>query len=385
MATKAQSHPTLEDARELLEWQPPLGVLSVYLRIDPADRSGAWRTELRNGLAEALQSADTAEHEIRVALRATAARVAERFSEEQLHSLPRGEVGFIEIARETAAERWWSTHLAPRSPSSVYLAGRPVLVPFLRLAVRSSPRGVALVSAERMRLLQWEPGHLEEVNSWELTLLSGDWRERKAPVSPDPARAQGASAAGRDQFGERLSENRHRFIKECGRLSSQISVEREWKEIIAFSPPQYVDYFRAGFHSTPSELVFGGEVDLIAEPAGQLLEIVEEAVQRRDAEQDRRLVERALEEARGGARGVARAGETLAALEESRVEHLIVDDARGSPLPVIGVGVAEDGERAGLEPLVRRALATAARVTPVSGDAADLLTPTDGVAALLRY
>lgn len=77
------------------------------------------------------------------------------------------------------------------------------------------------------------------------------------------------------------------------------------------------------------------------------MELVEPAVERRDAEQDRRLVERALDETQGGAHGVAGAEETLAALEEGRVEHLIVDDARGSPLPVMGVGVAEDGKRAG--------------------------------------
>jgi hypothetical protein len=385
MASQAQSHPSLEDARELLEWCPRLGVLSVFLRIDPADRSGAWRTELRNGLADVLQSAETAEREMRVGLRATADRVTERFGEQELAPLPRGEVGFVEIAREPAGERWWSTHLAPQSPPSVYLAGRPVLVPFLRLAARSRPRGIALVSAERVRLLQWEPGHLEELHGWELTLTSGDWRERKAPRSPDPARAQGVSAAGRDQFGERLTENRHRFLGECSHLVSQIAVDREWREVIAFSSPQYADHFREGFHSTSPELVLGGEVDLIAEPPGQFLDLVEKAVERRDAEQDRRLVEWALEETRAGAHGVAGAEETLAALEEARVEHLLVDDTRGSPPPIIGVGVAEDGERAGSEPLVRRALATGARITPVSGNAADLLAPADGVAALLRY
>jgi hypothetical protein len=385
MALQAQSHPSLEDARELLEWCPRLGILSVYLRIDPADRSGAWRTELRNGLAQASQSAETAEHEMRVALRSTADRVAERFSEQELAPLPRGEVGFVEIAREPAGERWWLTHLAPQSAASVYLAGRPVLVPFLRLAARSRPRGVALVSAERVRLLQWEPGHLEELHSRELNLLSGDWRERKAAKSPDPARAQGVSAAGRDQFGERLTEHRHRFLKECGHLVSQTGVDRQWAEVIGFSPPQYVDRFREAFHSASPELVLGGEVDLIAESVGQILDVVEEAVARRDAEQDRQLVERALEETRAGAHGVAGAEGTLAALEEARVEHLIVDDVRGGPPPVIGVGVEEDGEWAGAEPLVRRALATGARITPVSGDAADLLAPTDGVAALLRY
>jgi hypothetical protein len=385
VASRAQSHPTLEDARELLEWQPPLGVASVYLRIDPADRSGAWRTELRNGLAEVLHDADAAEHETRVAIRAAADRVAEHFGDQERHSLPRGEVGFVEIAAEPARERWWPSHLAPRSAASVYLAGRPVLVPFLRLAARCGPRGIALVSGERVRLLEWEPGHLEELHSWELSLLSGDWRERKAAKSPDPARAQGVSAAGRDQYAERLTENRHRFLRECGRLAARIAGDRGWGEVIAFSSPQHVDYFRGAFDTAAPDLAVGAEVDLIAESAGRLLELVEEAIERREAEQDLLLVERALAETKGGAHGVAGAQETLAVLEEGRVEHLVVDDARGGPPPVLGIGAEEDRERAGSEALVRRALATGAKITPVSGDAAELLAPVDGVAALLRY
>ena len=82
MTSRAQSHPSLDDARELLEWEPPLGVLSVYVRIDPADRRGGWRTALRNGLADAVIRAQPAEHEARVALRSTADRIARRFGDQ---------------------------------------------------------------------------------------------------------------------------------------------------------------------------------------------------------------------------------------------------------------------------------------------------------------
>lgn len=51
-----------------------------------------------------------------------------------------------------------------------------------------------------------------------------------------------------------------------------------------------------GAQARRPDLALGGEADLIAESVGQLLELVEEAVERRDAEHDRRLVERALEE-----------------------------------------------------------------------------------------
>ncbi|HVQ57269.1 MAG TPA: hypothetical protein VMS60_00020 [Solirubrobacterales bacterium] len=346
MAPRAQSHPSLDDARDLLEWQPPLGVLSVYVRIDPADRRGGWRTALRNGLADAVRE-KPADHEARVALRSTADRIARRFGDQELSSLPRGELGFVEVGREPGRERWWSTHLAPCEAANVYLEERPVLVPFLRLAARCRPRGIALVSAERVRLQQWEPGHLEELKSWEMAALPSD------------------EGREHERNEERLAENRHRFLCECGRLSAKIAADRSWRDVIAFSAPQCVEHFRRGFPDASPELVRGGDVDLIAEPAGRFLQLVETAVERRDAELERRLVDRALEETRGGAHAVAGAQEAAAALEQGRVEHLIVDDAT--------------------EPLIRRALSTGARITPVSGAAAEGLAPAEGVAALLRY
>src|SRR4051794_11684615 len=52
-----QVSPEPVDIQELLSFAPPLGVLSVYVDLDPGDRGEAWRIELRNGLAEARDSA----------------------------------------------------------------------------------------------------------------------------------------------------------------------------------------------------------------------------------------------------------------------------------------------------------------------------------------
>lgn len=244
---------------------------------------------------------------------------------------------------------------------------------FHRAARGGAPRGVALVSAERVRLFQWAPGELERLESWEITLTSLDWRERKAPRSADTARAQGVSAAGRDQFDERLAENRGRFLGECRRLAARIASERGWPEIVVFGAPPHVAAFRGGSRSRTG-LAVGGEADLISTPPGELEAIVVEAIERLEGERDRRRVEGALEEARGGTRGSAGAQETLAALEEGRVEHLFVDVAR-----------APSAEGVGTETLVRRALTSGARVTTVSGEGAALLEPVEGVASSLRY
>lgn len=360
------SEPTLDDVKRLLEWSPPLGVISVYLRVEPGDRAAGWRTELRNELAHVREQNQASGHDAEQALRATAERIGERFENGDRPPPGRGELGFVEVARKPAREHWWTTQVAPAVTAVTHRQAGPLIAPLIPLVESGGRRGIAVLSAERARLLDWSPGHLEETHDWELTLTSGDWRERKAARVADPATSQGVTAAGHDQFEDRLAENRQRFIAECGRLAAQSAAEHDWHQLIVFGGGPQVERFREAFGSTP-ELQVGGDAGLISTPRGKLEEVIEDAIARLDAERERQLVERILGEVRGGTHGSAGPQETLEALDQGRVDHLVV--------------------AAGLEPedLVRRALATGAKVTAVSGEAAELLEPAGGVASLLRY
>lgn len=382
----ASGRPGLEDARRLAEWQPPLGVLSVYLRLDPGDRGGGWRTELRNGLSAVLDATEGCDHDTRAALRATADRVFERFANHE-RGLPRGEIGFAEVAEGGGAEHWWETHLPPDGAASACFAGGPVVAPLLNLAGRDAARGVALVSAERVRSLEWTPGHLEELERWELSVFIRDWRERKAQRVPNPARSQAVSSSGRERFGDRLADNRHRFLGECRALAERQGSERGWPELLAFGQRRHLEDFLEGSDSSPVPFVAAAETDLISAPDGQLVGRVGDAVEGLAAERERELAERALGEAQGGMRGTAGPQETLAALQEGRVGHLVLDGARAAAAcsePLLPAERAEGGA-IGTEPMVRRALGAGADATAVFGEAAELLAPHDGVAALLRY
>jgi len=81
------------------------------------------------------------------------------------------------------------------------------------------------------------------------------------------------------------------------------------------------------------------------------------------------LVRRALEEARGGSRGATGRQEVGEAVEEGRVERLVID---------AGLGAAA-------ESLIRGALKVSAKITVVHGPAAEALGEAEGVAAILRY
>jgi hypothetical protein len=384
------SSPTFADARELLDWRPPLGVVSVYLEIDPADRGGGWRTALRNGLDYLVAATSDRDHRARVALRDCAGRVPERFAEADHHNLGRGQVGFVEVADRDGEERWWRTRQPPLCPACAYLSSAPVLAPLVALAGRAAPRGAVILSAERVRLFERTPRRLEELHDWELSIFSGDWRERKAPAEA-PEHSRGISASGHDQFAERLEHNRRRFLHECGGLVRAAARERGWSEVIAFGTPPEVEHFGDGIPASEApSLVAGPAVDLVSEPTTVVREQVERAFADLDAERDRRLVERALEESRPGGRGTAGIEETAAALGMARVERLVLAGGLapldppcedGWPDPSGG----EDDQGTGSESLVRRALGSGAAVTVVDDGAAELLEPFDGVAALLRY
>lgn len=392
-ATGNMAHPTLEDVRRLGSWRPARGVVSVYLRFDPADRGGGWRTELRNGLAVVLDEADRLDHEMRSAVQATGERLLERFDDRDHRGLPRGEIGFVEVAQTPAEEHWWPTRF-PLHTSGTALRDTPAIAPLFSLIEMGRPRGVALVSAERVRLLEWAPGSLEELESWELAVFSRDWRERKARGVSDPARSRGVSASGHDQFGERLNENRHRFLGECRVLAAQAAAGREWPEILAFGPSPHLTSFSEGGAPAGPAVEPAGDGDLVPIPLGQLEAPIAKAAYRIIDERDHRLVERIVEEARGHTHGALGLQETLSALGEGRVDHLVLaarhlvlepDQARARTRVADGDPRSQTAPSVDCELLVRRALDSGASISAVSDAAAELIDAAEGVAALLRY
>jgi hypothetical protein len=364
------AHPTLEDARELSDWKPPLGVISVFLGFDPADRGGAWRTELRNGLDCVLEAAKEAEHERRVALRATAKRLTERFEDGDLRPPPRGEAGFVEVAEKGGAEHWWGTGAAPAAPACVELGEGAVLAPLVDLACRGDAEGVVILSAERVRLLRFAEGALEELEDWELNITSGDWRERKSQSGPTAGGAQSGGASGHDQYGERLDHNRHRFLDETGHLAAKALEARGVRRLLVFGPGGDLEHFEHGIKNAPAvDYSVAGETDLISTPTGQLIDTVAAAVENASAQRETETVGATLEEARGGSRGATGRQEIGEALAEGRVEHLVFE---------AGIDPAED--------LVRGALAGNSKITVVHGEElAGMLSEAEGVAAILRY
>lgn len=375
----------------LLRWTPRHGVISVYLDIDPADRGEGWRIALRNATADIVgESRENGDHEQRAAVAATVERIRARFPEESPHHEGRSHAGFVEVAEKKGDERWYAFDVALRG-TEVAHNRRPYLRPLLSLIDDGAPRGVVVISAERVRLFGWALGRLEETDSWDLTLLSGDWRERKAQGMSDPARGQAVSASGRDQYGERLDANRQRFMREVAGRVREHWARRDWLEVIGFGDKEWAREFAEGI-GNGEQFHHVSDHDLISQKAGEIGARVAEAVEGLNRSRELRLVERVKGAAyRADARGSLGVQETLEALVQGRVEHLLFDAERDYAAVPLGEGLAYGAEDGGDDELpladrmIELALTTDAKITPLEAEAAEQLAEHDGVAALLRY
>jgi hypothetical protein len=368
--------------RRLIEWRPASGVLSVYVMVDPADRSQGWRIELRERLREL--AGESSQHEQRRAFDAAASQVLERFPANAAPPEGRGHVGFIELSEKRPRAVWRSMQMPPRRTEAL-LAQRAFVRPLVELFAKGPHVSAVLASADRVRLLEWSLGAIRRLDEWEITVFSPDWRERKAERTI-PGPRSWTSASGRDQFGQRLDANRERFLHEIGSRISEEHARRKWRHILIFGVEEYPQEVADGM-SAGVDRVHVVRHDLVSAPEGQIAERVATEVQQLNTATALAAVDE-VEEAIGAEPGTALGPqETLQALAEGRVRHLVFDARReydGPPLEALGYDDGNDGLPVG-ERMVELAVSTSADITPVYEEPAAKLESHDGVAALLRY
>jgi len=343
--------------RELSEWRPDGGVVSVYFEIDPADRSNGWRIALKDELSNVPDD--------------VADRIMARLPEGRPVPSGRSQIGFFAAAGDR--EEWISAQMGLRKVTAVH-APQPLLTPLVQLLDEGGPFGVVVASLERVRVLEWSLGRIEELDGWELEITSLDWRERKAPQR-DPTRGTGTTAAGHDQYMERLAHNRERFLKEAGGLIAARYGDRRWRRIIVIGEGDRPQLLAKGL-GPMAELVHSVPHDLIGEPATMIADRMAEELEHLNRRREEELVKR-IDDGIGADPGAAVGqDEVLRALELGQARHVVFDPGYDfKPVDALPAG----------ERFIALALATGADVTPAEGLAAAALGHHGGVAALLRF
>ena len=340
-------------------------VLSVYIdgnQHDPAERN-KWRTRMEQGLDETRRSLtgeelggfDAAARLIQAELTAFDAFLHDK--------------AFVAFA--SADKLWHAQAVSVSMPDLVRWDQGMAVAPYVRGLKQERPVVVGLIDSQRARIFLYRDGGVQEVDDLRADTFMGD-------LSDVGTSKRGSTSSG--QRGETSTDAVHRALEvQSARLVKEVA------KVVAH---------RAGDHGF---VVLGGTNEMENWVQGELPKSFEDRtiidpalhIEMREAEVRRAvgdaaseltkrwqlgLVELLFDQARAGGRAAMGMAETEQALEQMRVDTLLLSRTRTREQ-------AADSDR-----LIGMAFAGAAHVEEVSGTAGERLDlESEGIAARLRF
>lgn len=392
---------TLDDTRirELLRFDDEDGVLSFYVGHTPeqaADPQPTAPIEIRNQL-KALRSslADRDGLADKVDARLEQARNdIDRLTDP--HTSGRGRALFIGVTSGRTEEVRLQIPFRDRvvHHDSAYVR------PLVAAHDEGRPAGIFDVSSDQARLLRWSFGEVEEL--WASGFAVEDdvvAREKQGPSAGNPANM---ARSHRDDFDDRIHENRHRFLAAAVDDVLSDLKEHAWDRLIVSGAAKLrddatkllEDAVPSGVRVMTADQGFSETNNqTIATQVWPLLRSVHLA---REEALVRTVVERGL----GGNGAALGLRNVCDALNEGRVRHLIYRsdlELEGywsdeeTVHPRVEGAIAQDDqvelhrEPLFVERLIEKAVATGAGVTPIDPDVVGDLADHEDVGAVLRW
>jgi hypothetical protein len=377
----------------VLRLADPLGVVSIYLGArDAATPGNTAVRELEVELARLRRLVATSWTIDPAPARAVLSEIEQRVRGATLSGEARDLSLFAALGRGDLVA------LAPGGsvPTFAGLGPRADVRPLWLAFAEARPAGVALVSGDGVRVLEWVPGSLAEV--WSDALPELEEPDLVGPAHAHP-RGQPGSAPGfkvsqqRDLFQRRLRSELERLLAGAGRTIGELAADHDWAELAVSGDERLTAALERGLPSgAPFEVAPLRGLEHWRSP-GELAGHVATAVATARELRTVRLVEKVLAAGGGAALGVR---ETRGALTDARVDTLLVSAearlvGRSSPSGMLAApGEDPPGADAELvddpmlaDAMIAKALDTGADVVVLRPAAAQLLG--DDAAALLRY
>lgn len=377
--------------KELAGIEPGEPVLSVYCRTDPRDpgnrgESPGWLVGLRNGLRDLTASLEQGgTRDDRLALRSLGPQAERRLR--RLSGAQRGRSIAWFVTPGGSLDRFFSLQL-PLPSDAVAWDARPFISPLVEVVDRGRSTGLALVGNERVRLLHWEQGIIEEPERSTFDLELGDWRRYEAYAPSNPAMAQ-QTATNLDAFEDRVETWRERFFETAARHTAERLRELGWERVLVAAETQVASAFAAALpDEVRSRLIGKLAVNIVDRPRSEIVTRVESAIHDAWKQEAVRSIEVTLAAAKSGGAGAIGVDDTVAALREGRVERLIVDPelaVTDDPSPAESDFLQGAPHRFLAERAVEAAILADADVVALGGKEAELLAEVGGMAAMLRY
>jgi peptide chain release factor subunit 1 len=374
--------PDRDELRRLAEMRldRPI-VLSLYLDLDPAQFATppARATAIRSLLDEAerrLRERDGLEHQDRTDLQASLQRAAALLE----HDLPTDGAQSIAVFASNAASLFEVLALPRPVPSRVAIGRSPLVGPLARLE-RHERWCVALVSRRDARIFRGSPESLREVEQIHDVVFG--------------QHDQGGWSQARYQRGIEKEKDDH--LKHTAEALMKHFKRRPFQRLILGGPREVVADFESKLHGYLAARLAGRiEVDVDTATPDKVLEKTQPLFEAIEEEREAAALDRLGE----GGRAARNLEEVLPALNERRVEYLLLDErfsAPGTTCPECG-WLGPGGERTcpvdgrELEQLddlteaaIELTLQQSAEILAVRRRREELQERAGGVAALLRF
>jgi protein required for attachment to host cells len=322
--------PAPEDQlRALCQAEPTGGVLTVYARTDPRDPANisqvpAWLIAARNGLRELGASVErAAERTDRVLARDLAAEANRCL--EAVDPTRRGRSMALFVTRDGCLRRL--TLQLPVRDHHVVWDARPFISPLVEIVDRAQTTGVVLVDGERLRLLTWAQGRIEEPPRATWTFSVPRWRRYAGYAAANPARGQ-QTVTHQERYRSRLENRRDRFFAGAAHGAQARLAELGARRLVVVAEPSTASRLAAALSPAARERIVGAlDANLAGLSPPEIATRVESLLEDHRRRETDALARQVLRDAAAGDRAVAGAEQTLAALAEHRVERLLVDAA----------------------------------------------------------
>lgn len=380
----------MQELRDLIDHKSDGPVLSVFCRTDPREASNkgespAWAIELRNGLKAVTAQVD-GNREASEQVQRLAAQAERRLA--GTTAVERGRSVALFLSADGSLDQLITFQIPFRQDHVAFDSGA-VVWPMVDVIDRGLRTGLVLLSHDHIRLLEWRDGTARDLeqSSWDLEL--GDWREYRGTVRPNPQRGR-QSISNLSAYDDRVEEWRQRFFKAAAKAVAESARDLEFERLIIAADGDAGAEFAGALPEDTRGLVRAevplNLIDLTAsEAAARLDPHLREAWRAAINE----VAEDAVARVRASGRASAGADETLLALAEGRVEHLLLDPYVGISEESLSEGarrtMTDAGEATVPEALVELAIRTDARISSASVEEIPSLEVGDGVLATLRY
>lgn len=297
---------TDKDFRELLDYQSPNPVLSVYLNTDPSEGNAETH---RQHLRALLRQVDLPQE----------TEVIERFFEHEFSWTGRSVAVF-----SSAADHWFRSYpLAVPIRSRIRLSDRPHVKPLADLLDAYGGYGVALVDKQGARLFYFHLGELIEQEG----VMGESVRHTKRGGGSQAAGRRGGTA-GQTNYNEEVAE---RNIKESAEFAARFFADNNIRRILIGGTDETINLFRSQLPKAWQSLIVGSFPMSMTASHAEVLERAMQVGQEAETRREAKLIDAVITAAAKGKGGAAGLEDTLKALNEGRIQTLLILEGLREP------------------------------------------------------